>query len=395
MRERGRSNRDRVSSAIYKFRWWLLIALLLAGTTIALQYVVSFSNDQNIAVARVQSIVAEEAQPGIINDAQRVTQTVTLTFNTGPLAGQQVTTTHAYETAGPYIFIGPLQQNDWVVTQINLKTLTGEPLVIVVTRLFLLPLIPLLALFLGIIILVGQKKGFLTLISLVISGLLLFGAVIPLVTKAGWNPISAILVIAVPMTVIDVLVVVGWNKKSLAASIGMLTAVFITFLLSTGFAALMKVPGELANEDASLYYQMPEITAVSVFLAGILLGAIGAVNDIAVSIAAAVQEVKYVKPSATIEELWSSGMRVGRDIIGTMTNTLIFAYVGTSLVVWLSYGQGDYSPFLALNVASVSEELLRSLSSTIGLAVAVPVTAWASAYLYTKKKIAPKESSST
>ncbi|PIY78748.1 MAG: YibE/F family protein, partial [Parcubacteria group bacterium CG_4_10_14_0_8_um_filter_35_7] len=120
--------------------------------------------------------------------------------------------------------------------------------------------------------------------------------------------------------------------------------------------------------------------------ASIIIGALGAVMDIGMSISSSVTEVKKTYPYARMQELIKSGLTVGRDVMGTMVNTLIFAYVGVSLpllLLFTKYG-GSYLKFL--NFEFVAEEVVRSIAGSIGLVAAIPLTAIIAGYLEGAKR---------
>ena len=118
--------------------------------------------------------------------------------------------------------------------------------------------------------------------------------------------------------------------------------------------------------------------------AGIVLGALGAVMDVAVSIASAQYEMKQLAPKTRFRELVASGLNVGRDVMGTMANTLVLAYIGGALpLILLISAQPDISLLHVMNLNMIATEVVRSLVGSIGLLCAIPITAYATAFLIT------------
>ncbi len=130
-------------------------------------------------------------------------------------------------------------------------------------------------------------------------------------------------------------------------------------------------------------------------MAGIIIASMGVVEDVAVSIASGVEEVREANPTATFKALFRSGMVIGRDHMGALANTLVFAYVGGSLSTLLLYTQygGSWAKFI--NFDSVVDEIIRSLAGTIGLVFTVPITALLAAWFAVRSKSTPTAQSTT
>ena len=132
----------------------------------------------------------------------------------------------------------------------------------------------------------------------------------------------------------------------------------------------------------ALYLQAVDFREL--LFAGIVLGALGAVMDVAVSIASAQYEMKQLAPKTKFDALVSSGMSVGRDVMGTMANTLVLAYIGGALpLILLISAQPDLPLRHVLNLNMIATEIVRSLVGSIGLLCAIPITAYTTAFLIT------------
>lgn len=246
-------------------------------------------------------------------------------------------------------------------------------------------LLGLIILFAVLVILIGGKQGIKTLISLGISILLIFYILIPQ-TLNGISPLLLALGISVVVAVITLLLISGFNKKTLAAILGTLGGLIIAIIVSVIFSKLSYLTGLSTEEARSFSYKHPEISAQGIFFAGIIIGALGAVMDVAMSIASSLNEIKQAKPDINFKQLIKSGINVGKDIMGTMSNTLIFAYVGASLPLLLLYADfgGSYQTFV--NFDFIADEIVRSLGGSIGLICVIPITALIGSFFYSNKK---------
>ena len=185
------------------------------------------------------------------------------------------------------------------------------------------------------------------------------------------------LLVAAVIAVATQVVVSGLSKKTLAAVLGTIGGVAVAGVLSMLSVQLMHLTG-LDSEEAMLLKAsvLSNIDFQGVLFAGMVFGALGAVMDVTISIASAVYEVKCVHPAIGFKELVRAGMNVGKDIMGTMSNTLILAYAGSSLPLMLLIASQKNAPMLKiLNLNLIVTEIARALTGSIGLICAIPLTA--------------------
>lgn len=237
------------------------------------------------------------------------------------------------------------------------------------------------AVFLGLLVIIGGKQGLKALISLVITMGLIFFVVIPMSVR-GFDPMLVSVAVCMAVTLIVFRIVSGKTLKSVSAAAGTMVGILIAGIIAAVIGNMINLSGMSSEESKMLFYSMElPLNFKGLLFAGILIGAMGAVMDVAMSIASSISEVKRVHPEADLKGLFKSGMNVGRDIMGTMSNTLILAYTGASLplLLLLSYGN---MPFLkALNLEMISEEILRALAGSIGLIMSIPATAAITSFL--------------
>jgi uncharacterized membrane protein len=232
----------------------------------------------------------------------------------------------------------------------------------------------LVVLFVFTLVLLAGWQGFKVAFSIIISVALIGWILIPSFLK-GMNPIPIALFLAVVLTSLSSVLAMGWNKKAWVTIIGTLGGVLVAYAISVAFGNWAHLGGLSTEEDRMFFDKNPMLNPSGLLFAGIIIAAMGVVEDVAVSIASGVLEIHRTSPRTVFKELFRSGMVIGRDHMSALANTLIFAYVGASLSTLLLYTQYGGSWLKFLNFDSVSDEIVRSLSGTIGLVFTVPITA--------------------
>ena len=235
-----------------------------------------------------------------------------------------------------------------------------------------------LVFFLALVIF-GHMKGVNTIVSLSLTCAAVILVFIPAVLNGKniylWSCITCIFTI-----VMTLIIVYGINKKSTGAALGCFAGVALAAAFTIVMDRLMKLTGFI-NSDS---YQLTQlnINIRAVIFGGVIIGAIGAIMDIAISISSSLYEVREKAESITASDLMHSGFNIGRDILGTMSNTLVLAYIGSSLSVILVLVV--YSPSLLelLNRERIIVELLQSLVGITAILGTIPLTSALCALLY-------------
>jgi len=234
----------------------------------------------------------------------------------------------------------------------------------------------LIAGFLILLVLIGKGKGFKSVITITLTVFSIIKIFLPLILK-GYNPLILTILISSIITIMTILIVSGVHKKSFSAILGTIFGVIIAGIISIVASKVALLTG-LTTEEAGMLMNLPQnidFDFKSLLFSGIILGALGAVMDVAMSIASSIQEIHNANNNLSIQELFKSGMEVGRDIMGTMSNTLILAYTGSFiplLLLFMAYG----TPFARLiNMDIIATEIIRSLAGSIGLILTIPITA--------------------
>ena len=245
----------------------------------------------------------------------------------------------------------------------------------------------LIFLFIFVLIVVGRIKGLMALISLIITGLLIAFFMLPLMFK-GYSPILLAIITATIVIFLSLMLIGGFNKKSLAAIIGTSAGVVIAgivSLISGKLAHLTGITGEASEQLVYIVSDFP-INIKGIMFAGIIISSLGAVMDVGMSIASVIFEIHNKAPELNKAELFKSGMNVGKDIMGTMANTLILAFAGCSLSIMILLMAYNMPYFRAINLNTVSTEIIQGLSGTIGLVLTVPITSLISALFIENKQ---------
>lgn len=240
------------------------------------------------------------------------------------------------------------------------------------------------------IVIIGGEKGLKALISLIITVLAIFYIILPKLIS-GVNPLGITTLVAVLITIIVLLIISGFNKKALAAILGTTGGILIAGIFAIIFGNLMGLSG-ISEEAGTLSQQVMYGTGESVkydfkglLYAGIIIGALGACMDVSMSIASALHELKEENHEISIKRMISAGMNIGKDMMGTMTNTLILAYMGCSMVlVMLLTVTGDDLRHI-LNSEMILEEVLSAIAGSFGLVTTIPFTTLVTSLLMGKR----------
>ena len=185
----------------------------------------------------------------------------------------------------------------------------------------------------------------------------------------------------------------GLNKKVITAALGTLGGVIVAGIFATIFGFLTKLSGaceeavQLSINSSNINFNFREL-----LFAGIIISALGACMDVGMSIASSLDEIKSKKPDITVKELFKSGMNIGKDVIGTMSNTLILAYVGSSLTLIILFIVCDFNVIQIINKETILEEILSAIAGSTGVLFTVPITAFIYS-LINKDKVIYKKTS--
>lgn len=246
----------------------------------------------------------------------------------------------------------------------------------------------LLAAFVFAVILVARLKGLKSLLTLVIMGFVIVRWLLPLILQ-GYNPLLLTVLFASLITLATLTIVGGINAKTAAAILGTIGGLLVAGIFAWGFGNAARLTGFSSEEAQMLQFaDLPvQLDIRGLLFSGIIIGTLGAVLDVAMSISSAVAEIKAANPLLTLKGLFNAGFNVGKDILGTMVNTLILAYTGSALPLLLLFMAYDMSYMRIINMDLIATEVVRSLAGSFGILVAVPLTALAAAFLMSRFEV--------
>jgi uncharacterized membrane protein len=242
----------------------------------------------------------------------------------------------------------------------------------------------LLIAFVAVLIGFAGWVGVKSVLSFIFTVLMIWKVLVPLFLK-GYNPIIISTAIVVILTFVIIFLVTNFTRKGLVAFLGSSSGIIITCILSLIFGKAFKLHGAVVPFSETLLYSgFGHLDLTKIFLSGIFLASSGAVMDVAMDIAAAIDEIVVKKPAITSKEAILSGFNVAKSVLGTMTTTLLLAYSGgytALLMVFMAQG----TPVInILNITYVSSEILHTIVGSFGLILVAPITSILGGLLLTK-----------
>lgn len=237
-------------------------------------------------------------------------------------------------------------------------------------------LIVLTVVFAGAVIALGRMRGVAALFGLMVSIAILLWFILPAIIN-GEDAVFVALIGGGAIALVSLYLAHGYNPLTHVAALGAFSALVLTTALSWLVLVAAEFSG-VATEEAFFLLALPDLDLNGLLLAGIVLGAIGALDDVTVTQASAVWEVYGANPSLDSSELYASGLRVGRDHIVSTVNTLLLAYAGASLPLLILFTLAGQSFGFVASSEIVAVEIVRTLVGSIGLVAAVPITTWLS-----------------
>lgn len=335
--------------------------------------------------AVVEQILADSCEPDAVSEGHdRGSQSLIVRVETGQYAGQQMT---ADNTVGP-IYGQAVAIGDRVT--VGLSTYADGTVRCYVYEFNRTPgLIGVVLAFLLVTVLVGGKVGVKSLVSLGLTVAALIFILLPLLLQ-GWATIPTTFLVSILVTVATFVILGGVDKKNVCACLGTLAGIALATVFGLAAQSVLRIDG-YRQEYAEALLQLRQtgesgIGISGLVVAGVIISALGAVMDVAMSISSAVQELTRVNENLTARELMKSGMNIGRDMVGTMTNTLILAILGSGLTLIVYIYSLGLQPWQLLSSAYISLEAISAIASSIGVMLAVPLTALICSTAFGKKK---------
>ena len=247
-------------------------------------------------------------------------------------------------------------------------------------------IVMLFVIFMGLVLLLGRWKGINTLLSLSFTALFVFMVFVPAV-MSGRNIYISVAITCIYTILMTLTLINGVSRKTLATIIGCMAGTVVAALVTSFMSKFLELTGYIDEDSFYLTIMNPDkpIDLTAIIFATIIIGAMGALMDVAMDISSSLFELHEHVPDMTFQTLFKSGMNIGRDIMGTMANTLVLAYIGSSLsgiMLLLTY---SHSLMDILNREIIIVELLQALIGSLAILLTIPFTVVVCGLLYLKK----------
>lgn len=383
---------------IEKNKWTVVILLAAAVIFVAARICLAPSYDESSGneaaefaeydTGTVIEILSDSTEQDEASDgAYRGDQLMLVKMTSGRYKGE---TLQVYNFVGP-LYGAPLKAGDSAVLIVSTYA-DGSHNATVYEYNRTLALAAVIALFVVATVLVGGKTGAKSLIGLIITLICLFWLLLPMLMK-GFPTLLTVFLICTYVTIVSFTILGGVSKKTVCASLSTVCGIAIALVFALAAQGLARIDGlRLADVEPLLQLRQTgtPIGLRYLLVGGIVISALGAVMDVAMSIASALSEIHLVDPELGPKDLFKSGMNIGRDMVGTMTNTLILAFIGSSFVVVIYLYSIGLQPYQLLSSSYLAIEVISGIASSIGVILSVPITAFISAYIISGKSFNKK-----
>ncbi|WP_446899436.1 YibE/F family protein [Clostridium sp. LBM24168] len=239
--------------------------------------------------------------------------------------------------------------------------------------------------FFAALCIIGGKKGFRSVMGLVFTLSCIIFLFVPMLYR-GYSPIMASILIIIITSCITLFLLNGWSAKTLSAILGTISGVVIAGIIELILGRLAHLTG-LNFSDVESLNMISNVSGMKVhelLTAGILIASLGAVMDLSISIASSIQEIYTSNPTMSKKELLKSGMNVGKDMMGTMANTLILAFAGASLTMIIIIYSYNVSYNQLMNMDMVNLEIIQGLTGSMAIIFTVPIVSFISSEIITR-----------
>lgn len=241
-------------------------------------------------------------------------------------------------------------------------------------------LLSLFVIFLILVLGIAGITGLRSFLSLGLSFFVLFVITLPLLLR-GFSPIPVAIVTSIMIALASFYIGHGISRKTSIALVSTLVTLLIAAILGQIYVNITNLSGATSDESSFIYLQLGQfINFKGILLAGIIIGALGVLDDITISQAAIVAELKSLHPKIGKKEVYKRAMAVGKDHIASLVNTLVLAYTGASLPLLLLFRLSNSNFTNVINLEQIAEEVVRTLVGSIALVLAVPITSALAAY---------------
>ncbi len=313
------------------------------------------------------------------NEDRLFTQSIIAELKNGKEKGQLIHLTNKYSSSGAYdqeyhvgdelfVLIDTRNVENADVTG-TIKDVKRDKYVLIIAWIFIFTLL-----------IVGNKQGLFSIISLAVNAVLISYALDVYLNTSHISLLVICSVSVILFTVISLLLVNGFNEKTYAAIVATLLGTFISLLITN-------LVMWLTSENGLRYEEMQFLTRPykMVFMAGVFIGSLGAVMDVAITMSSSIFGLYEKNNNISVKALKTSGMEIGKDIMGTMTNILFFAYISGSIPMLILYFKNASALGFTLSM-NLSLELARALTGGIGIVLTIPIGLYTSIFFINRKR---------
>jgi len=362
-----------------KFILYSFITVCFVGSILFVQYNYSFYDRPIAKIIETNLEDSVQVVDMYNNHDQLFTQQIIAELKNGQEKGQQIHITNEYSTSGAYDHAYRIGNEVFVSIDEQTKAsgdLTGSIRDIKRDKYILM----IMWVFIFVLLLIGKKQGFFSIVSLAVNALLLSFALDVYIENSTISLLWICGITIILFTVTSLLLVNGFNEKAYAAIVATLLGTFISLLIA--YLVIWITAGNgLRYEEMSFLTRPYEM----VFMAGLFVGSLGAVMDVAITMSSSIFGLYEKDNHISTKALTKSGLEIGKDIMGTMTNILFFAYISGSIPVLILYIKNHTSLSFALSM-NLSLELARALAGGIGIVLAIPIGLYTSIFFVNRKR---------
>lgn len=357
---------------------YIIIGLCFAASLIFVNYNYTFYERPIAQVIDTYETETTEVTDSYNNQDRIVDQSITAKVKNGDHQGELIHLTNEYSMTGAYD--QPYTKGDEVFISIADSSggsthLTGD-----ITDVKRDKYIVMVAwIFIMVLLLIGKKQGLFASISLA-ANLIILSYALDLNVQKGINLLWIAAILVILFTVLSLLLVNGMNEKTYAAIIATILGTFSSLLITY-------IVMELTGDQGLNYEEMQFLTRPYrlVFIAGLFIGSLGAVMDVAITMSASIFELYEQDETISMKALKASAFDIGKDIMGTMTNILFFAYISGSMPMLILYFK-NHTPLGFTLSMNLSLELARALAGGIGIVLTIPIGLYVSLFFVNRKK---------
>ena len=381
-----RQSQSRIIARIVYFSAIILSTLfIIVGNRIVMASYPDYGEDMELYTAKVERIVSREDLGDLTGDGNYIKIEFEGVFLDGPYKGSSVA---ASQTIAPYYHIDmkEVENGDKIILyKLELEGEASQWLFQEYSRTS--PIIFLGVMFLLSLLVFGRFKGLNTVLALGFTCLVIFLIFIPGVL-AGFNIYALTFIVAAFSIIVTLVLVSGINAKSISAAIGCFVSLCLCSVLILLTDVFLKLSGYMSSDSSMLSMWVVPIDLKAIIFSSIIIGALGAVMDVGISIASSLQEIHEAAPDVGFRALMKAAFNIGRDMMGTMSNTLVLAYIGCGMASALLLIANSHSALELFNYEPIVVEILQALIGSFSLLFAIPLTALVMSLFMTKKRSA-------